>query len=461
MRMTSSTNDTANHDGLLSKARIGYTPTDAGVIPQDWNCVELDRVLRLPLQNGVFNAPGKKGRGVHLINVIDLYHKSPIDDRNLSLYDASDSELKTFGVRCGDIFFTRSSLTPDGIAHCNVWAGDGSQPVVFDCHIIRACPDPHKADGFFLFRYCTSASARKYLIANAQTTTMTTVGQGVIRKLPIALPPLPEQRAIAAALSDVDELIGALDKLIAKKRAIKLATMQQLLTGNTRLPGFETVRGWKHTTIGDVPKDWIVTTIGEVCQIFGRIGFRGYTKADIVEKGNGAIALSPSNIEQGRMVYDNCTYLSWPKYEESPEIKIRNGDILLVKTGSTFGKTAIVQHLKEKATLNPQVVVLKKRKVDDFFLGYTMGFDVIQDQINSTIVGGALPTLSQKVVSGFQLAIPPSTAEQAAIGTVLSDMDAEIAALEQRREKTKAIKQGMMQSLLTGRVRLVKPEGTP
>jgi type I restriction enzyme, S subunit len=206
--------------------------------------------------------------------------------------------------------------------------------------------------------------------------------------------------------------------------------------------------GFFKTEIGVFPNDWVIDNIGNICKIFGRIGFRGYTIKDIVQKNLGAISLSPSNIVEGRLDISNCTYISWFKYEESPEIKISEGDVLLVKTGSTFGKTAIVRNLKEKATLNPQVVVLKKIKIDNFFLAYMMGFTTVQNQINSFIVGGAIPTLSQKQVAKFQIPLPPTKAEQTAIATALSDMDALIEGLEKLIEKKRKIKQGAMQELL-------------
>ena len=212
--------------------------------------------------------------------------------------------------------------------------------------------------------------------------------------------------------------------------------------------------GYKQTEVGVIPKDWMLTSIGESCRIFGRIGFRGYTVNDIVKDGNGAIALSPSNIQDGKLDCSERTYISWFKYEESPEIQIADGDILLVKTGSTFGKTAIVAHLDEKATVNPQIVVLKKIKIHNHFLGYVMSFRVIQKQISASIVGGAIPTLSQELVSKFIYPLPPTRTEQEAIAEALSDADALVESLEQLVAKKHQIKQGAMQELLTGKKRL-------
>ncbi|NDA63196.1 MAG: restriction endonuclease subunit S, partial [Chitinophagia bacterium] len=161
----------------------------------------------------------------------------------------------------------------------------------------------------------------------------------------------------------------------------------------------------------------------------------------------GAITLSPSNIKDGILDINKVTYISWFKYEESPEIKIYNGDILLVKTGSTYGKTTFVKNLRELATINPQIIVLKKIKCDPEFLGFIMKSPWIQNQIESTIVGGAIPTLSQEQVSKFIFPLPPLP-EQTAIANALSDMDALIAQTEKLIEKKKASKQGVMQELL-------------
>lgn len=211
--------------------------------------------------------------------------------------------------------------------------------------------------------------------------------------------------------------------------------------------------GYKQTEAGIIPEDWKVSSIGDLCVIFGRIGFRGYTKADIVSQDQGVLSISPSNIFDGRTNFAHGTYITRQKYEESPEIKIYEDDILLVKTGSTYGKIALVKNLKEDATLNPQVVVFKRLKSPAAFLAYVMQSDIVQNQIEETIVGGAIPTLSQKVVSSYKIPLP-APSEQLAIANVLSETDALIIAIEKLIAKKQAIKTASMQQLLTGRTRL-------
>jgi type I restriction enzyme S subunit len=212
--------------------------------------------------------------------------------------------------------------------------------------------------------------------------------------------------------------------------------------------------GYKQTDVGLIPDDWEVQSVGSFSTIFGRIGFRGYTKKDIVSEGQGAIALNPSNVQGGRLVLDKCTYVTWEKYHESPEIKIQEGDVILVKTGSTTGKTCYVDHLPIEATLNPQMVVFKQLSVDSKLVAYIFSSPIFLGQIAATIVGGALPTLSQKQVASYKIPLPASRAEQRAIATALSDVDALLGGLDRLITKKRDLKQAVIQRLLTGQTRL-------
>jgi len=159
-----------------------------------------------------------------------------------------------------------------------------------------------------------------------------------------------------------------------------------------------------------VPENWEWCKLIDVCHVFGRIGFRGYTKDDLVSN-DGAITLSPSNIIDGQMNYSNCTYISWEKYEESPEIQIANGDILLVKTGSSFGKCAYVCNLPQKATINPQFVVLKYILCNPIFLTYILQSGYARRNYDEFVLGTAIPTFTQAVLGDMYIPLP-STQEQ-------------------------------------------------
>ena len=197
---------------------------------------------------------------------------------------------------------------------------------------------------------------------------------------------------------------------------------------------------------------WVYKKLGEVCEIFGRIGFRGYTKSDLVKTPDeGAITLSPSNIINGEMIFDKCTYIKWSKYEESPEIKINVGDILIVKTASV-GKTAIVRSLPHQATINPQFVVLKKIKVDNYYLSYYLKSQFAQQYIWSIAKGAAAQTVSQKNLAELSTPVPPLPDQQRIVSYLDSEF-AKIEALKANAEKqlqaAKDLFQAALKELLT------------
>ena len=196
--------------------------------------------------------------------------------------------------------------------------------------------------------------------------------------------------------------------------------------------------------------EWIEKDLGDLINIKGRIGYRGYTKNDIVKKGEGAVSVSPSNIdENGIFNLDKSTYITWAKYEESPEIILQEGYSLLVKTGSTYGKVAFIKNLSEKATINPQLVVLKPMSIDSFFLYLVVSNTSVQNQIKATVVGGAIPTLSQNSISKFKVVIPPDIEEkeQKKIASCLSSLDELITVHSDKLEALKGHKKGLMQNL--------------
>lgn len=156
----------------------------------------------------------------------------------------------------------------------------------------------------------------------------------------------------------------------------------------------------------DIPVDWDVSRLKFVASIFGRIGFRGYTTADIVDEGEGALVLSPSNVSEGKLDLSSKAFLSWDKYYESPEIIVEPNDILLVKTGSTFGKSAIVDDSSEPMTINPQMALLKRSKIPPKYLAYVMSSKLIKSLIDVSNTGSGMPTMTQENINSFPIPIP-------------------------------------------------------
>ena len=174
--------------------------------------------------------------------------------------------------------------------------------------------------------------------------------------------------------------------------------------------------------------------LGDICNIKGRIGFRGYTRNDQVKEGEGALSLSPSNIQDGQMDYSKGTYITWQKYEESPEIITRNGDIIFCKTASV-GKVALVKDLPYKATINPQLVVLKDVQCNSSFLAYVLGTDLVQNKVISMAGVGSVPNISQKALSEIEIPVPPLPVQEEIVRILdtFTELQAELQAELQKR----------------------------
>ena len=215
---------------------------------------------------------------------------------------------------------------------------------------------------------------------------------------------------------------------------------------------------YKSSPLGIIPEDWEVKRVKDVSTIKGRIGYRGYTVEDIVNDGNGAISLSPSNIVDGKLQFNSVTSITWEKYYESPEIMLCNGDIVMVKTGSSFGKVAFVDNLPQEATINPQFVIINNIKCDNKWLCYLFDSDCIQKNVHKIVVGGAIPTMSQEEIANFKIAVP-TLPEQHRIVSILSLWDTAIAKQTALIEQLALRKRGLMQQLLTGKKRLKGFEG--
>ena len=174
-----------------------------GQIPAHWEIKRLRHLLRRGLQNGLFKKRDQFGKGVLLVNVSDIYSEDhEVDFGNLERVETSEAELRSFGIREGDIFFVRSSLKLEGVA-VSALLTVPSEPMVFECHLVGARPDRGKVDPSFLVNYMNSSLTRQRLIALATTTTMTTIAQDRIADIPVPIPPIAEQQAIASHVSEV------------------------------------------------------------------------------------------------------------------------------------------------------------------------------------------------------------------------------------------------------------------
>lgn len=267
---------------------------------------------------------------------------------------------------------------------------------------------------------------------------------GKLKEIPVPVPENEmEQQKIASCLSSLDDLIAAHCEKLVLLKDHKKGLMQNLFpqegekVPKYRFKEFEKDGEWELRQLG----------VDKLIEIKGRIGYRGYTTEDIVSKGEGAISMSPSNIDENwNLNFEKSTYITWDKYEESPEIMLEDGFTVLVKTGSSYGKAAYIKNLIEKTTINPQLVVLKPKKIDSYFLYLLVTNTSIQKQIQETVVGGAIPTLSQDSISKFEVLVPKRK-EQEKIASCLLTLNQLIISQTEKIEQLKLHKKGLMQGM--------------
>lgn len=347
-----------------------------------------------------------------------------------------------------------------------ICARNGSKALVGKCAIYEGDSKSIAFGAFMavfrtpLFRYAyyyfnTDVFKRNFISDDSKQINQVT--QNILKQSLIPIPPISEQTRIVERIEAVFEILDKIDALqeqyASNKEVLKSKLIDAAIQGKLteQLPEDGTaedirkeavkykeklakegiLKNRKNKDIRDItdeeclfdlPSSWSWFRLGEIIEVFGRIGFRGYKKTDLVQKGHGAITMSPSNISKsGEVSFDSSTYISWEKYEESPEIMLEEGDVVLVKTGSTYGKCGIINELPEKATINPQLAILKYIKCNRKYLYYALRSTMAWTQYESFVVGAATPTFSQEKLSNMMIPMPPM-AEQERIVSVLDQI---------------------------------------
>jgi type I restriction enzyme S subunit len=423
----------AENSGL----RKCYKQNEVGVFPEDWDISLLDQLAK----RGSGHTPDKKHPEYWngSIKWISLKDSDVLD--NLYI-ENTDSTITPIGIANSS-----AVVHPAGTVVLSRDAGVGKSAIT-KCDMavsqhFMAWQCGSQLDNHFLYHWLQSMKSEFERIAMGST--IKTIGLSYFRELKIPCPPLTEQTAIATALSDVDALLAKLDQLITKKRDLKQATMQQLLTGQTRLPGFS--------------DEWEVKRLGDL--LYGFQNGYGFSANGYIRDGIPIVTMAQIGLD-GSFQFDESKVNYW----ESSQLNIlknfllNNGDVIIAMTDVTPNKNLIgrmcIVKTHQPLEMNQRVGHLRidRTRVNSLFLinlsnqknwrNYSIGVASLGVQAN---IG------TKDILNGiFKL---PSIEEQTAIANILSDMDTEITALETRRDKTRDLKQGMMQELLTGRIRLI------
>ncbi|EIC9845276.1 restriction endonuclease subunit S [Vibrio cholerae] len=437
-------------DASLSLVPVGYKKTEAGLIPDDWSATTIGDVTswlsggtpsreRLDFWQG--NIPWISGSTLKTLEI-----------------STSDQHLTIEGVNAGSKMAPLNStlmLVRGSALHSEIRAGLVVEHVCFNQYVKALIP---KLDVLpkFLTIYILAMESELLKLVSSAGNSAGVLDTELVKKFKFLKPSISEQTAIANALSDVDALIQELEKLIAKKQAIKTATMQQLLTGRTRLPQFAhhpdgSKKGYKPSELGEIPEDWSVSPLKELLRENPKYGINA---AAVPLEGNLPVYIRITDISEDG--YFKPSEKVGVKSPFSGMYQLADGDIVLARTGASVGKSylyraedGILVYAGFLIKISPEQSILEPK----FLIQYLK-----TEQYWSWVTVNSMRS-GQPGINGNEygsLLIPcPTKEEQIAIATILSDMDKDIQSLENRLNKTRQIKQGMMQELLTGKTRLV------
>ena len=345
-------------------------------------------------------------------NITDIYSKTNLEKSNLVMSENNDILIPCSGETAIDL------ATASCVREKNVAIGG-------DITII-------KTNQYAPFiAYCIN-NKRTEIAKYAQGVSIVHLYYKDFQEMKLKIPDLSEQEKIVTFLSVIDKKIELMENKINAYKKKKKTLIETIFFNRDVLKNHE--------------EDYEYISLGKICEVFGRIGFRGYTVEDLVEKNEGALTIGGKHINKNfRLNLKEPEYLSWEKYEESPEIKVKNEDILFVKTASV-GKLCIIENLNYPATINPQLIVLKNIKINNKYLYYYMISNIFQKELTKIKTTTGIPTITQKEFLKIKIHVP-TTKKQEEIAYVLSAIDKKESMLLDDLESIKDFKKGLIQKM--------------
>ncbi len=412
-----------------------FKDTEVGRIPEDWEEISLGDVGEVKMCKRIMKYQ-TSAKGDIPFYKIGTFGKSADAFISKDLYESFKSKYNY--PKKGDILLSAAGT----IGRTVVFNGE---PSYFqDSNIVWIENDEHLLSNALLY----------YIYKNlswvTESGTIPRIYNSIVKSIKFCIPvDKSEQIRIATALSNIDTLISELGKLIEKKRAIKQGAMQQLLTGKKRLKGFSGCSAYRQTEVGLIPKDWEIKSVNEVADNYTGLT---YTPNDVGDFGT--LVLRSSNIQDSMLHFDDNVFVNMVI---PCRAIVHEGDILIcVRNGSSalIGKCAYITQEADGMAFGAFMTILRATQIDRKFLYYVWQDARIQKQIHETF-GATINQITAQDFKRIIIAMPTNMEEQSAIASVLTSMDDEISALEAKKAKYEQIKQGMMQQLLTGKIRLV------
>tara|TARA_R110002051_G_scaffold222558_1_gene286097 strand:+ start:3134 stop:4408 length:1275 start_codon:yes stop_codon:yes gene_type:complete len=400
-----------------------------------WCRVYVRELLSEPLSNGVFNDPKLVGSGYKLVNVKDMYGPEPIDTSTLSRVAIDKSEFIRNKVNYGDLFFTRSSLVKEGIAHSNVYLSE-DEGVTFDGHLIRLRTRTDECDPMFLHMLLKTNFARRQLVARGKTGTMTTIGQSDIESVFLVLPSLPEQKKIADFLGAVNGKLAALREKEAALTRFKRGLMQALFSQTLRFTRDD----------GSSYPDWEEKCVGDLV-----LADSGYPVPgdEILETPTPTPLLRGVNITEGRIRHSaEMDRYFGGELRDLERYLLQAGDVVIGMDGSKVGKNvAIISDRDAGAFLIQRVARIQAAHENDLrYIYHHVTSNRFRQYVDRVNTSSGIPHISLKQIREFPI-IRPHPDEQTKIADALSAMDSKIQAVGDQIAQLSAFKHGLLQQM--------------
>ena len=419
--------------------------TEIGLIPDDWEVKKLSEIGTFCKGSGISREESNTGE-LPAIRYGELYTTHNDYIKSFKSHISNEVASKSRRLKQGDLLFTCSGETKEDIGKCVAFIG--SERAYAGGDLLILSPTINIDSLFYGFLLNTNIAV-KQKSAMAQGDAIVHISTESIGKVLVPLPPLAEQQRIAKALSDVDALIYTTEKLLQKKKNIKQGAMQELLTGKKRLPGFAKSTNYKQSELGLIPDDWEVKGFGDYASIV-RGGSPRPIQNFLTTNSDGINWIKIGDVKP------EDKYIVSTEEKIIPEGKSRSREVhkgdFILSNSMSFGRPYILQidgciHDGWLAIQNYQ------ETFDSDFLYYLLGADEIFKQYIEMAAGSSVQNLNKEKVAKLLVPILNKN-EQTAIAAILSDMDAELESLSAKLQKYSQLKTGMMQQLLTGKIRL-------
>lgn len=438
--------------------QVGFKKTEIGYIPSDWLLVSYEEAFDFYPTASYSRTQLSKNDEIGYVHYGDVHTKCFhfLDFDKVTLPSIKNELLKKYPLlKDGDLIVVDASEDYEGVGKSVEVRNLKNRKAISGLHTFLLRDKKGTiANGFKGYLH-SNVLVKKQMDTLATGLKVYGVSKTNLKLIQIPLPPTKvEQTAIATALNDADALITLLEKFSAKKRAIKQGAMQELLSGRKRLPEFEIKNGYKQTELGIIPSDWNVVSLGRIAAITKLAGFE-YTKYfNSYKDGGDIIVLRGTNITHNVLDLSDVKTIPNSTSKNLQRSKLFKGDLVFAYVG-TIGPVYLVEE-NGKFHLGPNTskITLDKNCDTAYVFNYFKSW-LIKNEIFEHTSIGAQPSLSMSKIRKFRVILPPTKAEQIAIANVLNDMDAEIETLEKKLEKFKLVKYGMMQNLLSGKIRLI------